>query len=95
MKHKVVIYNQDHQIIYEGKALDLPIKMDAIREKSVVLFNDPDPCIIHQSYAIYNFVNPLMKLLKKNEIALMSSLDIDLSWIDLPDILTCTIVWKR
>ena len=94
MKQKVVIFNQDDLVIYEGKILDMPIKMDAIRMKSIALFNDPDPCIIHQSYAIHHLVTPLLQSLKKNEITKFSDLVIDLSWIDLPGIEQATIVWK-
>lgn len=94
MKQKVVIFNQDDLVIYEGKILDMPIKMDAIRMKSIALFNDPDPCIIHQSYAIHHLVTPLIKSLKKNETIMLSDLMIDLSWIDLPGIDQATIVWK-
>lgn len=94
MKQKVVIMNSDQLVIYEGKALDMPIKMDAIRVKSMALFNDPDPCIIHQSYAIHHLVTPLLKLLNKNEITKLSDLVIDITWIDLPGIDQCTIVLK-
>lgn len=94
MKQKVVISNREQVVIYEGKALDIPIKMEAIRMKSFDLFNDPDPCIIHQSYAIHHLVTPVIKKIKKNEVTKLSSLMIDLSWIDLPDILECTIILK-
>ncbi|MDY0294335.1 MAG: hypothetical protein RBQ71_00840 [Acholeplasmataceae bacterium] len=94
MKHKIVIYNHDNLVIYEGKALDMPIKMDAIRKKSFELFKDPDPCIIHQSYAIQKFVTPLIAELNKNEKVHMHTLISDTSWIDLPNIEDCFIMLK-
>ena len=94
MKHKIVIYNQEDQIIYDGKALDLPIKMESIRLKSIDLFNDPDPCIIHQSYAIHQLITPLLKKLTKNVIKDLKDIDLDLSWIDLPHISDCKILLR-
>jgi hypothetical protein len=38
--------------IYEGNILDIPIKEDAIIKKSIEVFGDDDPCIIHQSFVI-------------------------------------------
>lgn len=94
MKQKLVVMNNDSLVIYEGKPLDIPIYMEAIRKKSVELFNDPDPCIIHQSYAIHQLVMPLIKRLKKNEPMKMKDLMVDLSWIDLPQIDECSILLK-
>lgn len=94
MKHKIVITAEQSRIIYEGKALDLPIKMEAIRAKSRELFNDPDPCIIHQSYAIHQLVTPLVERLKKNVACSTRDLMMDLSWIDLPHIESCSILLK-
>jgi hypothetical protein len=34
------------------KLNSLPLKEEKIIEKSVELFNDPEPCIIHRSFAI-------------------------------------------
>lgn len=95
MKHKIVIFNRDDLVIYEGKALDMPIKMDAIRRKSFELFKDSDPCIIHQSYAIQKFVTPLISELNKNEKTHIETLTCDTSWIDLPDINDCFIMLKE
>ena len=40
------------KIIYEGNILDIPIKEEAIIKKSIEVFGDEDPCIIHQSFVI-------------------------------------------
>jgi len=94
MKANLVIFDGNHQVIFEGKALDLPIKMDAIKSKSMELFSDPDPCIIHQSYAISKLVAPLVGKLKKNDEINASNLDLDLSWIELKNIEKCSFILK-
>lgn len=94
MKNRIIIYNYDHLPIYEGKILDLPIKMSAIKEKSMQVFRDPDPCIIHQSYVIQQMIAPLIGELKKGEEIQVESLVVDLSWLDLPSIETCSILLK-
>ncbi|HAX03165.1 MAG: hypothetical protein A2Y45_07010 [Tenericutes bacterium GWC2_34_14] len=94
MKANLVIYDENHQVIFEGKALDLPIKMDAIKAKSMELFSDPDPCIIHQSYAISKLITPLVAKLKKNVEMSARDLAIDLSWIEMKDIEKCTFFLK-
>lgn len=94
MKHKVVIFNHEDVVIYEGKLLDLPIKMESIREKSMELFKDPDPCIIHQSYAIQKLITPFVSELKKNEKVLFENMIYDAGFIDLPNIESCSILLK-
>lgn len=94
MKGKIVIFHQDGHIIYEGKGLDVPITTDAIRQKSIDLFRDADPCIIHQSYAIQHLIKPLMDYLKRDHKYAIQDLPFDCHFIDLPDIDTCTIMKK-
>jgi hypothetical protein len=94
MKTKIVIFNHDGHVLYEGKALDLPISMDAIRQKSIDLFRDADPCIIHQSYAIQHLIQPIIDYLKKDQRYHMLDLPMDCQFIDLPDILSCSIMKK-
>lgn len=94
MKHRVVIYNREHLPIYEGKLLDLPIKMDKIKERSMKVFRDPDPCIIHQSYVIQQMVTPLLSELKKNQEVSFKSMTCEIDWLDLPDLDVCSIILK-
>ncbi|HOI85237.1 MAG TPA: hypothetical protein PLP48_04080 [Acholeplasmataceae bacterium] len=94
MKQKMVIFHQEGHVIYEGKALNIPIKMDAIRQQSIELFHDADPCIIHQSYAIQKLIQPLVDYMEKNRPYLIGDLPFDCTFIDLPQIESCTIMKK-
>jgi hypothetical protein len=94
MKQKIVIFHQDGHIIYEGKALDIPIKMDAIRQKSIELFRDADPCIIHQSYAIQKLIQPIADFMETNHLYPIREFPFDCRFIDLPQIESCTIMKK-
>jgi len=54
------------KIIYEGNILDIPIKEEAIIKKSIEVFGDEDPCIIHQSFVIKEYTSELLEHLKKS-----------------------------
>ena len=58
--------------IFNGKFIDLPIKETFIINKSVELFDDEDPCIIHQSYVIKEFADQLLTIFKLNEETIIS-----------------------
>jgi hypothetical protein len=73
MKAKIIIKNQDNQEIFNGKPLQLPINKQAIIDKSIELYGDPDPCILHQSYAIQKLVEKVFEILPEpplNELSL-------------------------
>ncbi len=75
---------KDERILYEGRISDIPIKEKYIIAKSVELFDDDDPCIIHQSYVIKEFVDQLLsifKCVKKTKIDVKDHLD-ELSFLD-------------
>ena len=61
MKTVIHIHTQDGKTIYRGKMIHLPFKPEAIQAKCIDLFNDSDPCIIHQSYAVSHFVEIMEK----------------------------------
>ena len=52
--------------MYQGRISDIPIKEDCIIQKSIELFDDEDPCIIHQSYIIKEYVDVILGLCKKS-----------------------------
>ena len=66
MKKKIIIESND-RIIFKGKKMNMPIRKDAIIEKSIELFDDDDPCIIHTSYVIKHFADDLIKLFEKED----------------------------
>ncbi len=62
--NKKIIIQSDAQVLFKGKMLNMPVKKDAIKEKSIELFDDEDPCIIHQSYVMKQFAETLETLFK-------------------------------
>lgn len=51
IKYTIRINDSKDHVIFKGKPISLPMKSDSIVKKCIELFSDPDPCIIHQSYA--------------------------------------------
>jgi len=49
------------ELIFKGNILDIPIKDAYIIAKSIEIFDDDDPCIIHKSYVVKQFVDDLLK----------------------------------
>jgi hypothetical protein len=62
---KIIIMNSDNHILFKGSLLMLPYKRDAIIQKSIELFNDHDPCIIHESYSIHQLSEMLIALFEQ------------------------------
>ncbi|AUD65351.1 hypothetical protein BK011_06485 [Tenericutes bacterium MZ-XQ] len=96
MKYTILIKkNQD--ILYEGHPLDLPIKQDKLIEKSIEMFDDKNPCIIHQTYVIESFVDALISRFKKNlnqDIELSKDIK-EIEFIDIENIDSCMIQVRR
>jgi len=57
---KVIISTSQNQMLFKGSLLMLPFRRDAIIQKSIELFNDHDPCIIHESYSIHQLSEMLI-----------------------------------
>lgn len=43
-----ILFDKDKNIIFSGVYHDIPLKDNVIIEKSIELFNDPNPCFIHR-----------------------------------------------
>jgi hypothetical protein len=85
MKQRVKLHNET-SVLFEGRISDVPIKPDAIVEKSIELFGDDDPCVIHQSYVIKSYADQLLERFqhdKTHQIHL--SKHGDLAFLDVPD----------
>ena len=83
MARKVKITNKLGDIIYQGKVSDMPMVEVKVKEMSFKIFKDPEPCVIHQSYAVSKLIEPLEKRIKGEKLKLkLSELDLDLSYID-------------
>jgi hypothetical protein len=68
--------------------MSIPIKDSYLTEKSIELFNDDDPCIIHKSYIIKGYTDQILDLFKEHNTATLNAgdhLDI-LNNIDFADI---------
>lgn len=93
MKHLVTIKRHDGVILYQGRLINLPMKSDAIKAKSIELFNDDDPCIIHQSYASAQFAEAFLEVFEHQSVA---NLDLKLyadrlDFIDIVDLANATL----
>lgn len=49
---RIVIKDLNGKRLYKGSLIGLHYKKEAIVSKCLELFNDENPCIIHESYAI-------------------------------------------
>lgn len=65
MKFKVQIFENEAPV-FKGKILTVPMKNEEVIKKSIELFDDEDPCIIHQSYVFKEFASSLLDLLQDN-----------------------------
>ena len=84
---KTVILKRGTDVLYEGDPLNMPFRDEAIKEKSLELFDDEDPCIIHQSHIAREFVKILQRVLDEQEgkeLCLKDHKD-TLYFIDAPD----------
>jgi len=97
MKLKIIITNQNKDIIFKGNPLNLPIKYLDIKKKSVELFDDEEPCIIHQSYAIQKLVDGFLNQFTGVEVNELSFNDLNesYSFIDIENIKDMYITIKR
>lgn len=91
MKQKIQI-KENNTIIFHGRIADIPIKESAIINKSIALFDDDDPCIIHQSYVIKEYVDILLNLLKSTNPLAVKDHITTLSYLDLQQPHHCTII---
>jgi hypothetical protein len=87
LKHKIKVIKNDKEL-YFGKPLDLPIRDEFIIKKSVELFDDEDPCIIHQSYVVKEFSDSLVELFLMNETTTIQGKDYinELEFLDYKDL---------
>ena len=96
MKKKILIKKQD-TIVFKGKMMNIPFKQSAIVQKSIDLFDDDDPCIIHTSYVIKHFVDDLLKLfdLSQTDTLYAKEYAEKLYFLDFENIDDLTIILKK
>ncbi len=66
MKGKILIEHEG-ETVFKGKIINIPIKEEKVIEKSIDLFGDDNPCIIHRSFVNETFAEQLAARLKKAE----------------------------
>ena len=54
---KIALVHTDGTVLFEGRPLEMPFKKEAVIAKSVELFDDDDPCIIHRSQVARHFAD--------------------------------------
>lgn len=91
MKYLITITSASNKVLFTGKPIALPIKEEAIVRKSIELFGDSQPCIIHQSYASQKLVDYFISLFPTVPLRSFQLLDYKhkIDFIDIPDIETC------
>lgn len=93
----VISIKKNTDVIFEGHPLDLPIKQDKLIEKSIAVFDDKNPCIIHQTYVIETFVDALISKYKKQlntDIQLSKDIQ-EIEFIDIENIDSCILQIRR
>lgn len=64
MSSKIIsLVDFSDSIIYEDRFSSLPIKEDGIVNKSIELFHDSEPCIIHRTFIMKKFYFEMDKYL--------------------------------
>ncbi len=79
--------HEDGDVLFKGRPLEMPFKKEAVVQKSVELFDDDDPCIIHKSHVARHFadmVEERFKAEKKDALRLEDHPDID-AFLDIDD----------
>lgn len=80
MNPKIEVFNEE-QSLFKGKLLNLPFKKSILIEKSIELFGDDDPCVIHQSYVIRLLVDEILKLWTQDGLTSTNHPEV-FSWLD-------------
>ncbi len=95
MKERVIVKRGDY-ILYDGNILNIPLKDKYITQLSIEIFDDDDPCIIHQSYVIKELVSKLLELFKEQDKSLLHAIDFkeEFDVIDFTDISSLTFELK-
>ena len=87
MKEKIIIKRGD-TVLYQGNILDTPFKEAIIIERSIDIFGDEDPCIVHQSFVVKELVVELIELFEDNNVSIINGSDYlkELDFINFEDI---------
>ncbi len=70
MEEKVRIVSEE-ETLFEGHAHELPFRESAIKQKSLELFDEEDPCILHRSFVFEALGDEVLEALDElgNDVA--------------------------
>ena len=94
MKEKIIVKRND-EVIYKGGLLNLPIKEDHIIQKSIDVFGDDEPCIIHQSFVVKELVSDLLEIFKEENTIRGADYLEELNFLNYKDIATISLELVR
>ncbi|HEY8364387.1 MAG TPA: hypothetical protein VIK84_02335 [Haloplasmataceae bacterium] len=91
-----VTVKKENEVIFQGNILDLPFKEEYIIKKSIEVFDDDDPCIIHKSYVIKLFVDDLLSKtnLRTSKTVNLQDYKADLEYLNI-DLDNCFIFYEE
>lgn len=76
---KVIFIDDNEKIIKECPIIEIPLHDNKVIEKSIELFNDDEPCIIHKSFSVramtFDITNYLKSISDSNNEVLKSSIE--------------------
>lgn len=93
MKQRILVKKADN-ILFDGKLINIPIKESCIVEKSIELFDDDDPCIIHKSYIAKEYASTILDLLNSQKTLFVKAHLDTLAFLDFDDLDTLTLELK-
>lgn len=85
LKIKIKVLRGTEEVFF-GRPLELKIKEDSIINKSIELFDDADPCIIHQSYVVKEYTDYLIELFGEKETLNGKDHASELTFLDYEDV---------
>jgi hypothetical protein len=93
MKKKAKINVQSQgKVLFKGKLMDIPMKDEAIIKRSIEVFDDDDPCIIHRSFVVKQFADELEGVLANLSLPItVEKLKTEVDFLELPS--DATIEW--
>ena len=98
MKEKIIV-KRGSTVLYKGNILNIPLKEKDVVEKSIEIFGDADPCIVHLSFVVKELVTDLLDIFEDNNTTILKANDFleELNFIDFEDMKTITfeLVRKR
>lgn len=91
MKYKITIVDENSQVLFQGKPIGLPMKKQAVVDKCIDLFSDPEPCVIHESYAAQKLADDFVALFPDLPLIRfsLSNYKKKLDYINIPHIEKC------